>query len=72
MLLATGLRPADLETPSLVTTLQLLTNPSAQLRELQQALASLAGANSQVTVQSADWAAFVLHFPCSVLLTREC
>lgn len=59
MLLATGLRPADLETPSLATTLQLLTNPSAQLRELQQALASLAGANSQVTVQSAGWAAFV-------------
>ncbi|DBB04853.1 TPA: hypothetical protein ACH3X3_010141 [Trebouxia sp. C0006] len=44
-----GLRPADLE-PNLSTTLQLLTNPSAQMQELQQALTALSGqtANSQV------------------------
>ncbi len=37
-----GLRPADLE-PNLSTTLQLLTNPSAQIQELQQALTALSG-----------------------------
>ncbi len=43
-----GLRPADLES-NLSTTLQLLTNPSAQMQELQQALTALSGqtANSQ-------------------------
>ena len=44
-----GLRPADLEQPNLSATLQLLTNPSAQIQELQQALTALSGqtANSQ-------------------------
>ena len=47
----TGLKPADLESPSVTSALQLLVNPSAQVQELQQALTTLSGqtANSQVT-----------------------
>ena len=47
-----GLKPADLEKPSLGSTLQLLLSPSAQVKELQQALTVLSGqtANSEVTL----------------------
>lgn len=50
---AAGMRPADLEVLNVTKLLQVAVQPSAQIQELQQALASLTGspAQSQVVQQ---------------------